>query len=158
MDNVLSCISFTARERCRPELHLPFNNGEVKDQSGYGTTVLNDGVKVINGLAYFNGHSAIRVAKIFDHDFNNFFLIRLKYRHVHSTILTDVQKRSNDIKFQTLIANGNCLTPSSLYLITSPNANSIRFGVRNTANKETSLTLPLIDVSGCFVIVVYISK
>jgi hypothetical protein len=47
---------------CKPELYLPFNAG-VRDESGRGTWVQNEGVIVRDGKAYFDGKSRLLVPR-----------------------------------------------------------------------------------------------
>ena len=115
---------------CRPELYLPFN-GDVKDESGNNNYVQNEGVKVVNGAGFFNGNAVLRVPRFANADYGDFVLIRLRYKQDASG-----GGRGN----QALVANGDCLKPSSLYMVT--NQQGMTFGAQTMTGKNATVNVP----------------
>ncbi|KAK7099388.1 hypothetical protein V1264_003532 [Littorina saxatilis] len=117
-------------DNCRAELYLPFS-GDIKDESGNNNFVQNEGVKVINGAAYFNGNAVLRVPRFANTNYGDFVLIRLRYKQ-------DLGGKGGNN--QALIANGDCLKPSSLYMVA--NQQGVNFGAKTTFGKSASVNVP----------------
>lgn len=115
-------------DTCRPELYLPFKD-DIKDESGNNNFVQNEGVKVVNGAGYFDGRSLLRVPRFANADYGDYVLIRLRYKQD-----TGAGGR------QALVANGDCLKPSSLYMVAGPH--SVSFGAQTTSGKNASVVVP----------------
>ncbi|XP_076450763.1 uncharacterized protein LOC143286828 isoform X2 [Babylonia areolata] len=117
----------TDSNSCRAELYLPFK-GDVKDESGNNNFVQNEGVKVINGAGYFDGSSVLRVPRFANADYGDYVLIRLRYK-----------QEAGGGGRQALVANGDCLKPSSLYMVAGPEG--VSFGAQTTTGKNASITV-----------------
>ena len=116
---------------CRPELYLPFN-GDVKDESGNNNYVQNEGVKVANGVGVFDGNSVLRIPRFANANYGDFVLIRLRYKQD--------QSGGGGQGYQALVANGDCLKPSSLYMVA--NQQGMSFGAQTTTGKNAAVTVP----------------
>lgn len=130
-----ACTSFSPvgfRNVCRPELYIPFNGPEVKDESGNHNFVQNEGVKVVNSAGYFDGNSVLRVPRFANTNYGDFVLIRLLYKQ-------DLRGEGNQNN-QALVANGDCLKPSSLYM--AAGQQGVTFGAQATSGQNTSVTVP----------------
>ncbi|KAL8618759.1 hypothetical protein ACOMHN_015169 [Nucella lapillus] len=120
----------TDRDTCRAELYLPFKGGVVKDESGNNNFVQNEGVKVINGAGYFNGRAVLRVPRFANTDYGDYVLIRLRYKQ---------DGGGGGGGPQALVANGDCLKPSSLYMVAG--TQGVTFGAETSAGKNASVTV-----------------
>ncbi|XP_021358125.1 protein PIF-like isoform X2 [Mizuhopecten yessoensis] len=71
---------------CRPEVYLPFCGG-LMDQSGHDNVIENEGdrVFVIDGKAYFNGHSTLYIPSFSDAHYGDSVVIKLKYKMANRT-------------------------------------------------------------------------
>ncbi|XP_076450419.1 protein PIF-like [Babylonia areolata] len=112
---------------CRAELYLPFK-GDVKDESGNNNFVQNEGVKVINGAGYFDGSSVLRVPRFANADYGDYVLIRLRYK-----------QEAGGGGRQALVANGDCLKPSSLYMVAG--AQRMYFGSLTTTGGHAAVNV-----------------
>ncbi|RUS78575.1 hypothetical protein EGW08_013682, partial [Elysia chlorotica] len=65
---------------CQPELLIPFNNGQVKDESGNNNYLQVEGVKVIGDTGYFDGNSLIRVPRFSNLQYGDTVIISLRYK------------------------------------------------------------------------------
>ncbi|XP_033741875.1 protein PIF-like [Pecten maximus] len=66
---------------CKPEVYLPFCGG-LTDHSGHGNVIENEGdrVFVIDGKAYFNGHSTLYLPSFSNAHYGDSVVIKLKYK------------------------------------------------------------------------------
>ncbi|PVD34037.1 hypothetical protein C0Q70_05299 [Pomacea canaliculata] len=110
---------------CRAELYIPFNDGEARDESGNNNFVQNDGVKVSGGVGYFDGSAVLRVPRFSNSDYGDVLLVRLRYKQ---------DTAGTTSSSQALVANGDCLKPSSLYL--AADHQGVHFGMRTSTGQS----------------------
>ena len=92
----------------------------------------NEGVKVVNGVGHFDGNAVLRVPRFANANYGDFVLIRLRYKQDPS----GGGQQGN----QALVANGDCLKPSSLYMVA--NQQGITFGAQTTTGKNATVKVP----------------
>ncbi|KAL8618756.1 hypothetical protein ACOMHN_015166 [Nucella lapillus] len=144
------CTDFRANSAipntCQAELYLPFKGGVVKDESG-NNFVLNEGVKVINGAGYFNGRAVLRVPRFANTDYGDYVLIRLRYKQ---------DGGGGGGGPQALVANGDCLKPSSLYMVAGQKSTS--FGSVTTTGHAAVVNVPNSGGGGWKEAVMYVDR
>jgi hypothetical protein len=64
---------------CRPEVHLNFDDDDTDDDSGRNVYILNDGVRVHRGAAYFDGNSRLLINRFSNTAFHGDLVIKLRY-------------------------------------------------------------------------------
>ncbi|XP_048241499.1 uncharacterized protein LOC124124837 isoform X10 [Haliotis rufescens] len=114
-------------DTCKPEVYLSFTD-DVGDKSDSGVYIQNDGVKVRNGVGYFDGKSGLRIPRFANAGLGSTVYIRIRYRGEGSAT-----------RKQALLSNGDCGKDSSITIARGPA--STYFGVRSEANKSAGVSV-----------------
>ena len=101
-------------------MYLPFDRS-VNDQSYKKVHVENNGVKVSNGVAYFDGKGSLKINRFSNSWFGSTVVITVRYKVIDSS------------SRQALICNGDCYEHPTLFL----GRNS--YGVEFYAKTEESI-------------------
>jgi len=115
---------------CKPELYIPFT-GDLTDHSGNNNYVQAVGVKLVNNTGYFDGKALMRIPRFSNLKYGDTMVIKLRY----------MQDGTLSGKPQALLANGDCNTASSMYIVTSPG--KLSMGVSTDKISNTSLAVPV---------------
>ncbi|XP_060590417.1 sushi, von Willebrand factor type A, EGF and pentraxin domain-containing protein 1-like [Ruditapes philippinarum] len=85
---------------CRPEVHLNFDDDDTDDDSGRNVYILNDGVRVHRGAAYFDGNSRLLINRFSNTAFHGDLVIKLRYNEDRDGPTAHA--------LQALVTNGDC--------------------------------------------------
>ncbi|XP_046580716.1 SCO-spondin-like isoform X5 [Haliotis rubra] len=116
-----------APDTCKPDVYLSFID-DVGDKSDSGVYIQNDGVKVKNGVGYFDGKSGLRIPRFANAELGSTVYIRIRYRGEGSAT-----------RKQALLSNGDCGKDASISVARGPA--STYFGVRSGAGKSASVSV-----------------
>ncbi|XP_067654977.1 uncharacterized protein [Haliotis asinina] len=114
-------------DTCKPDVYLSFTD-DVGDKSDSGVYIQNDGVKVQNGVGYFDGKSGLRIPRFANAELGSTVYIRIRYRGEGSAT-----------RKQALLSNGDCGKDASISVARGPA--STYFGVRSGAGKSASVSV-----------------
>lgn len=89
-------------------------------------------MKVISGAGYFDGNSTLRIPRFSNANYGDFILIRLRYKQDPGA--------GGSGQGQALVANGDCLTPSSMYM--AAGEQGVIVGLQATTGQRVNITLP----------------